>query len=89
VHKDPVTKEWTLEGGALVLADRGMCLIDEFDKVGGSTRRSVCVCVRVCAPVRDCMDDACVRACVAAWAPLRHVLACLSPPTSPPPNPPR
>ena len=23
VHKDPVTQEWTLEGGALVLADRG------------------------------------------------------------------
>jgi DNA replicative helicase MCM subunit Mcm2 (Cdc46/Mcm family) len=22
VHKDPITKEWTLEGGALVLADR-------------------------------------------------------------------
>jgi DNA replicative helicase MCM subunit Mcm2 (Cdc46/Mcm family) len=22
VHKDPLTKEWTLEGGALVLADK-------------------------------------------------------------------
>jgi DNA replication licensing factor MCM2 len=24
VHKDPITREWTLEGGALVLADNGM-----------------------------------------------------------------
>ena len=39
IMKDPVTGEMALEGGALVLADMGICFTDEFDKMEDSTVR--------------------------------------------------